>query len=34
MKDRWHDLFSEFAVYLSTSAVLASGLYFLDRLSS
>lgn len=34
MKDRLLDLLSEFAVYLSTSGILAGGLYFLDRLSS
>lgn len=34
MKDRLFDLLSEFAVYLSTSGVLASGLYFIDTLSS
>lgn len=34
MKERLLDLLSEFAVYLSTSGVLAGGLYFIDSLSN
>lgn len=33
MKQRLLDLLSEFAVYLSTSSVLAGGLYFIDTLA-